>query len=343
MKEERQSVARRHLDPKALRHMVTSVLSGTPVSFTIQIDIQEVTLHVHLENTSGLSDSDFGETAAQIQFSLYQASFQSLPEALAGEIVIEVHTGPPQSNNRPHDDPEECSSCEEGLPPDDCPKSHRPCGHHCNHSWSADHCCWCGATFGEDDPNEANEVYDDAFQAHENLEGTDEMEAPPETAPHSQSRFTPSHTIDTCPDCKKNEVRLWTGLHKQSYAMRCFHCGFRGPERSTEIEARHDWAQIVTGLEMSTQTFQLPNRSEASTQNEPYAIVSHILERLEDRFPDHIRLEDGDCESADPADWIERIVDRMLERLTRCQECGEFLEQGTCPEHHENHFQNSPQ
>lgn len=28
-----------------------------------------------------------------------------------------------------------------------CPKSQRPCGHHCNHSWSHDECDWCGKSW----------------------------------------------------------------------------------------------------------------------------------------------------------------------------------------------------
>ncbi len=41
-----------------------------------------------------------------------------------------------------------CTSCEEGLPKNECPNSKRPCGHHCNHSWNQDECCWCGQKFG---------------------------------------------------------------------------------------------------------------------------------------------------------------------------------------------------
>ena len=44
-----------------------------------------------------------------------------------------------------------CLTCAEGVPdPDRCPMSPRPCGHHCNHSWTQDECCWCGREFGED-------------------------------------------------------------------------------------------------------------------------------------------------------------------------------------------------
>lgn len=43
-----------------------------------------------------------------------------------------------------------CSSCgEEGAEINECPKSRRTCGHHCNCSWSQDECCWCGKEFGE--------------------------------------------------------------------------------------------------------------------------------------------------------------------------------------------------
>jgi hypothetical protein len=45
-----------------------------------------------------------------------------------------------------HDD---CVSCGEEMPKNECPKSERPCGHHCNCSWVQDGCCWCGKEFGE--------------------------------------------------------------------------------------------------------------------------------------------------------------------------------------------------
>ena len=45
----------------------------------------------------------------------------------------------------------ECGTCGEGeeFAKDECPKSQRSCGHHCNHSWTHDSCCWCGMTWGE--------------------------------------------------------------------------------------------------------------------------------------------------------------------------------------------------
>lgn len=44
---------------------------------------------------------------------------------------------------------EECVSCGEECPLNECPHSRRPCGHHCNHSWSHEECCWCGQVWGE--------------------------------------------------------------------------------------------------------------------------------------------------------------------------------------------------
>lgn len=61
------------------------------------------------------------------------------------------------------DDPrtEGCASCGEGDPKNECPKSQRPCGHHCNHIWEVDACDWCGyEAQGDEDPlpTEAGDV-----------------------------------------------------------------------------------------------------------------------------------------------------------------------------------------
>lgn len=65
--------------------------------------------------------------------------------------------GPPgQPPARPEvaSDFNECLSCLNDLPPDECLESMLVCGHHCNHTWTHDECCWCGASFGdEDDPD----------------------------------------------------------------------------------------------------------------------------------------------------------------------------------------------
>lgn len=40
----------------------------------------------------------------------------------------------------------DCGTCAEGCgEPDECPNSKRDCGHHCNHIWTQDACCWCDA------------------------------------------------------------------------------------------------------------------------------------------------------------------------------------------------------
>lgn len=43
----------------------------------------------------------------------------------------------------------ECYSCG-NWPEDECPKSERPCGHHCNHYDDGD-CHWCGAKLEVED------------------------------------------------------------------------------------------------------------------------------------------------------------------------------------------------
>lgn len=43
---------------------------------------------------------------------------------------------------------DECGSCDyPGAEKEWCPKSERPCGHHCNCSWTHDVCCWCNKEF----------------------------------------------------------------------------------------------------------------------------------------------------------------------------------------------------
>lgn len=50
----------------------------------------------------------------------------------------------------------DCASCGEGES-ERCPSGQSECGHHCNHSWSHDRCCWCGQEFGEAEPWDADE------------------------------------------------------------------------------------------------------------------------------------------------------------------------------------------
>ena len=44
----------------------------------------------------------------------------------------------------------DCINCDEEFH-EQCPQSKRECGHHCNHVWTHDECCWCGKEFGPDD------------------------------------------------------------------------------------------------------------------------------------------------------------------------------------------------
>lgn len=44
----------------------------------------------------------------------------------------------------------DCTNRRMGHDVDVCPHSKKTCGHHCNHSWSHDSCCWCSAEWGED-------------------------------------------------------------------------------------------------------------------------------------------------------------------------------------------------
>lgn len=45
---------------------------------------------------------------------------------------------------------EDCTTCSEGEGvKGECSGSERVCGHHCNHIWSQDECCWCPAQIDE--------------------------------------------------------------------------------------------------------------------------------------------------------------------------------------------------
>lgn len=46
---------------------------------------------------------------------------------------------------------EECGTCGEVDDVEgECPGSLRSCGHHCNHIWEQDECCWCPIVVNED-------------------------------------------------------------------------------------------------------------------------------------------------------------------------------------------------
>lgn len=58
---------------------------------------------------------------------------------------------------------DECFTCGEKMPLNECPDSKRECGHHCNHSWSQDECCWCGKVFDDVDGGMYEEEQDPDF------------------------------------------------------------------------------------------------------------------------------------------------------------------------------------
>lgn len=45
----------------------------------------------------------------------------------------------------------------------ECPNTQREDGDHCDHSWSHEHCCWCGARWGEGGMVERPATYDGTF------------------------------------------------------------------------------------------------------------------------------------------------------------------------------------
>lgn len=44
----------------------------------------------------------------------------------------------------------DCIACGEECARNECQNSMTKCGHHCNHSWTHDSCCWCLVSWGED-------------------------------------------------------------------------------------------------------------------------------------------------------------------------------------------------
>ena len=79
----------------------------------------------------------------QSEFDGIQVNFCSMCGAGGYSDELKVQCVPKKKEN-------ECVSCGEEIPKNDCEKSKRPCGHHCDCSWSQDHCCWCNKWLGED-------------------------------------------------------------------------------------------------------------------------------------------------------------------------------------------------
>lgn len=70
-----------------------------------------------------------------------------VPSEMLGNLRAARSPGDTVSGPMEGDD---CASCGEEMPRNECPKSKRPCGHHCNHAWTHDVCDWCGQEFGEE-------------------------------------------------------------------------------------------------------------------------------------------------------------------------------------------------
>jgi hypothetical protein len=78
----------------------------------------------------------------------------------SGQVVLQdemgfLHYCWPMLMVRKHQIEGECHTCadptipgsEDGAPKGECPESQRVCGHHCNCSWTQDHCHWCDMKF----------------------------------------------------------------------------------------------------------------------------------------------------------------------------------------------------
>ena len=79
----------------------------------------------------------------------------------------------------------DCDSCGEQLPRWECPAARRPCGHHCNHIWTHDECCWCGTEFGESsDPRTGEPTIMESNVIHNNK--SDENGRPAGGATHGR-------------------------------------------------------------------------------------------------------------------------------------------------------------
>lgn len=65
----------------------------------------------------------------------------------------------------------DCYSCGEPAA-GKCPDSKRPCGHHCNCSWTNDRCHWCGKEFGEQPQQEGEEDWPEVELIRDHFEGS---------------------------------------------------------------------------------------------------------------------------------------------------------------------------
>lgn len=96
-------------------------------------------------------DPDPSGAAALAEDPQYGALLDATAAMSSGPVMIGSDEGPVpfELPDVPLDD--ECLTCGEvdGVE-GECPGSKRPCGHHCNHSWTQDLCHWCGEEIGEE-------------------------------------------------------------------------------------------------------------------------------------------------------------------------------------------------
>lgn len=91
---------------------------------------------------------------------------------------------------------EDCAACGEfdGSEPDNekCAAPKRGCGHHCNHTWSHDQCCWCGVNFCEHSCPRSGTVHDCAIECCDGVDYAppteDDRSGKPTNMPSDRSR-----------------------------------------------------------------------------------------------------------------------------------------------------------
>jgi hypothetical protein len=102
---------------------------------------------------SGMVDGELGPLRVIDGFCYVTTGGAAVPRAEEGRSMTqpgESSIGAPAHLLRDHPNYARCDSCENlGAERQVCPASYRDCGHHCNHSWSHDRCCWCGEEWGE--------------------------------------------------------------------------------------------------------------------------------------------------------------------------------------------------
>lgn len=126
---------------------------------------------------------------------------------------------------------DECGSCGES-PLNECPKSQRPCGHHCNHVWIHDACDWCGKEFGAEEPaltaKAKAKAWDEGFDACFDVSGDAHKQDVPN--PYRADRETPMTVCSNRTDSPGFFTSCW-----EANGHKACLCG-------AEVEAEEDVA-----------------------------------------------------------------------------------------------------